>query len=226
MDDPAPGESHTSDAQDEYRRALRDYTQLMRHRLANPLTTIISGIATLRELPDMEPHTREALLAMMAEHAAQLEQVALYPVAQRPEEEGLVPLAERGFDGPERRAELRDRRKGMNEAQFRRINDLLAELTTTDYGDVIDFVCECSDSTCAGTIQLTIAEYAGVHASGTRFAVEPRHDDSSIEDVVARTRDWWTVEKRGIAGRQAEQMKEVDEDRDPGSASSPPAADS
>lgn len=213
--EPSPGdpqEPGASASEDEYRRALRDYTQLMRHRLANPLTTILSGIATLRELPDMDPDTREALLEMMADHAAELERVALYPVVQRPEESDLAPMAAEGL-GVERRAQLRDRRKGMNEAQFRRINDMLVELSNEDVGDSIDFVCECSDDACAVTIHLTVGDYETVHEDGARFCVAPSHDDPGIEDVVGRTTGWWTVEKRGIARAQTELMHEVD-DRD------------
>lgn len=228
-------DAELTESRDEYRRALRDYTQLMRHRLANPLTTLISGISTLHEMPDLDPDTRDSLLGMMAEHAAELERVALYPVAVRAEEAALVPLADERVDGPDRRAQVRDRRKGMNEAQFRRINDLLAELTEIPHQDVIDFVCECSDGTCAATIQLTIDEYRAVHEQGFRFVVEPSHDDPAIEDVVSRGIDWWTVEKRGIARDQAEHMAAQDlqddvdlahvedDERAPGS---PPTADS
>ena len=231
----AHADDGSNEARDEYRRALRDYTQLMRHRLANPLTTIISGISTLREMPDLDPETRDSLLEMMAEHAAELERVALYPVAQGAEERDLVPLVDERMEGPERRQQLRERRKGMNEAQFRRINDLLAELSDSSRRDMIDFVCECSDSTCAATIQLTIDEYRDVHDGGFRFAVGPSHDDPTIEDVVAKSIDWWTVEKRGIAREQAEHMAaqdlqgDVDDahvedtERDGGS---PPAAES
>ena len=220
--EPAPGETKepgASASADEYRRALRDYTQLMRHRLANPLTTIVSGIATLRERPDMDVETRASLLEMMAEHAAELERVALYPIVQRPEESDLVPMTEER-DGPKRRALLRERRKGMNEAQFRRINDMLIELADEELGESIDFVCECSDDSCAVTIHLAIGEYESVHLSGSRFVIAPEHDDASIESVVERTDDWWTVEKHGIARAQAVLMHEADI-RD-GSAAPPP----
>ncbi|MCW2921269.1 MAG: hypothetical protein JWL76_1143 [Thermoleophilia bacterium] len=202
-------ESGATSSEDEYRRALRDYTQLMRHRLANPLTTIVSGIATLRERPDMEPDTRAALLDMMAEHASELERVALYPIVQRPEESNLVPMTE-VRDGPKRRALLRERRKGMNEAQFRRINDMLIDLADEELGESIDFVCECSDDSCAVTIHLAIGEYESVHLTGSRFVVAPDHDDSSIEIVVEKADGWWTVEKQGIARAQAVLMHEVD----------------
>ncbi len=218
----SPGDSTKSGAdtsEDEYRRALRDYTQLMRHRLANPLTTIVSGIATLRERPDMDTDTRTALLEMMATHAAELERVALYPIVQRPEESDLVPMTEER-DGPKRRALLRERRKGMNEAQFRRINDMLLELADEEVGESIDFVCECSDDSCAVTIHLAIGEYESVHLSGSRFVVAPGHDDQTIESVVHKADGWWTVEKHGIARAQAVLMHE--QDVKDGTAAPPP----
>ena len=74
----------------EYERALADYRTLARHRLANPLSAIRGGITTLREV-DVDPETRERLLAMIAEEARRLEQVALDPEPTRPEERALRP---------------------------------------------------------------------------------------------------------------------------------------
>src|SRR5881394_1784374 len=54
----------TSDSE-EYQRALYHYTQLVRHRMANPLQ-IIGGIAaTLIAKPDLEPADRLNMLEIM-----------------------------------------------------------------------------------------------------------------------------------------------------------------
>jgi hypothetical protein len=74
----------------EYSRALHDYRTLIRHRLANPITVIRSGLTTIRDL-DLTERDRESILAAAAEAAAELEQVVLEPQVVRPEERGLQP---------------------------------------------------------------------------------------------------------------------------------------
>jgi signal transduction histidine kinase len=60
----------------EYERARLDYEQLMRHRIANPLTVVSGGIATLREYGDnIAPETRALLLDDIAEALERLELV-------------------------------------------------------------------------------------------------------------------------------------------------------
>jgi signal transduction histidine kinase len=75
----------------EYQRALSDYRVLARHRLANPLTAVLGGITTLRDMPDLDPETRDELLAQMEAAAQQLERVSLDPKAESPEERSLEP---------------------------------------------------------------------------------------------------------------------------------------
>lgn len=72
----------------EYNRALVDYTQLVRHRIANPLTSVIGGIQTLLDL-DLDEATRRELLESMLECARRVEQVSLHPDAIGPEEHEL-----------------------------------------------------------------------------------------------------------------------------------------
>ncbi len=74
----------------EYRRALLDYTQLVRHRIANPLTAITGGIETLLAR-DLDAPTRTALLETMLRMAEELSSIALHPEVIRPEEIGLAP---------------------------------------------------------------------------------------------------------------------------------------
>lgn len=75
----------------EYERALYHYTQLMRHRLANPLTAIHGGIATLQEL-ELDATTRRQILDAMELKTRELEQVALHPELLSSEERELDPL--------------------------------------------------------------------------------------------------------------------------------------
>jgi signal transduction histidine kinase len=79
---------------DEYERALVDYRTLARHRLANPLTAIIGGLQTLRDLADLDRETEVELLDGMEQAARELEAISLDPVAEAPEELLLKPRPE------------------------------------------------------------------------------------------------------------------------------------
>ena len=77
----------------EYERALRDYTTLIRHRLATPLTAIRGAALTLRARPELSERERDALLDLIAEQGELLERLALDPVV-RVEERELRPVPE------------------------------------------------------------------------------------------------------------------------------------
>lgn len=81
----------------EYARARRDYEQLMRHRIANPLTVVEGGVQTLVALGDrLDTPTRGALLAAIADAAARLREVSIDP-AQRSAEEHELHASPRGI---------------------------------------------------------------------------------------------------------------------------------
>lgn len=75
----------------EYERALSEYRQLARHRLANPIATIRGAILTLRAQPDLDETTKTQLLHAVESEAERLERVALDPVPQSEEERVLDP---------------------------------------------------------------------------------------------------------------------------------------
>jgi signal transduction histidine kinase len=75
----------------EYERALDDYHALARHRLANPLTTIVGGVATLRDMPDLDRATQREVLAGIENAARELEVISLDPGSDAPEESSLRP---------------------------------------------------------------------------------------------------------------------------------------
>lgn len=78
----------------EYERALRDYTMLIRHRLATPLTAIRGAALTLLGRDGLAEHDRRALLDLIAEQGALLERLALDPITKSEEHE-LNPHATR-----------------------------------------------------------------------------------------------------------------------------------
>lgn len=81
----------------EYERALREYTVLIRHRLATPLTAIRGAALTLSSRRDLPERERRALLDLIVEQGALLERLALDPVTNAEEHE-LNPQPERSLD--------------------------------------------------------------------------------------------------------------------------------
>jgi signal transduction histidine kinase len=76
----------------EFARARRDYEQLVRHRIGNPLT-VVQGVAhTLAHHPHLDDEVRTALLDSLLAAADELASVSLDATQQRPEERDLQPL--------------------------------------------------------------------------------------------------------------------------------------
>jgi hypothetical protein len=83
---------------------------------------------------------------------------------------------------------------------FREVNDNIASLTSllTETGYQL-FICECSDTACAESLDLTAEEYEAVRAYGARFVVKPGHQLAGIERVVDGNGRFLVVEKIGQA---------------------------
>ena len=58
-----------------------------------------------------------------------------------------------------------------------------------------EFVCECSNTECISTIELTIVEYERVRSNPTWFVIKPDHDLAQTERVVSRDDGYAVVEK-------------------------------
>jgi hypothetical protein len=86
------------------------------------------------------------------------------------------------------------------EALFREVNENIASLigllTETDHQL---FICECSNTACAESLELTGDEYEAVRAHPTRFVVKPGHQLAGIERVVEGNGRFLVVEKVGRA---------------------------
>lgn len=199
MEDDPDSRSHP--ATSEYRRALRDYTQLTRHRLANPLTAITAGIETLRELDEqLEPEVREHLLDALQRTAAQLEMAVLHPE--------LAPDAEDGDGGGlsldgRALADLLVADAVEAEQHARTINEELFAKVATKPEQPTRFLCECWAMECAEHVTLSLADYFIVHARHDQFVIAPGHDMPSVEHVTERRDDWWVVRKTPEALRTA-----------------------
>ena len=88
------------------------------------------------------------------------------------------------------------RRVGSNEAMFRRINESVeTDYSETGFAGLIGFLCECGDSDCEETIEMTRREYESVRENARRFAVISDHVFEDTEDIVERHRRYVVVEK-------------------------------
>jgi len=65
----------------EYQKAVNHYTQLMRHRVANPLTAICGLTQTLMEMPDLDIETRSEMYHAIYTQCLELLHLSLEPRA-------------------------------------------------------------------------------------------------------------------------------------------------
>jgi signal transduction histidine kinase len=79
-------------SQREYERALADFRDLVRHRLANPLSVLRGSVETLaaRE-QELDPASRQELFGVLRSELDRLEATALDPAPAGPEELALAP---------------------------------------------------------------------------------------------------------------------------------------
>jgi hypothetical protein len=93
-------------------------------------------------------------------------------------------------------------RLARNQSLFREVNariQYLAEVNERiDYfaeGAANEFVCECSNTECISTVELTVAEYERVRSNPTWFVIKPDHDVAQIERVVSLDDGFAVVER-------------------------------
>ncbi|MCW2921207.1 MAG: hypothetical protein JWL76_1081 [Thermoleophilia bacterium] len=185
----------------EYRRALLDYTQLVRHRLANPLTALTAGVMTLRDLDDsMDDGTRQEILEAMIETANRLERAVLHPELDTGVEGGLQVI-------PDVSGELTGLIEVVavkSEQHSREINERIVAQVEGFGARTVEVFCECWAPQCKGTMMMPLREYFTIHQDESRFVISPGHDLPSIEDVVDRREDRWVVQKKPDALRAAD----------------------
>src|SRR5215211_1932514 len=83
-------------------------------------------------------------------------------------------------------------RLARNESLFREVNE---RIQYPAEGATSEFVCECGNSECRSTIELTVVEYERVRSNPTWFVIKPDHDLARIERVVSRDDGHAVVEK-------------------------------
>lgn len=99
-------------------------------------------------------------------------------------------------------------RAAHTQSLFREVNERIATLVR-EYRDEerpVDYICECLDTGCTETVELSQSEYERLRERGTRFFVLPGHEDGAVEVTVAETAQYLIVEKLGAGGEVAETM--------------------
>ena len=93
-------------------------------------------------------------------------------------------------------------RLARNQSLFREVKgriEYLAEVNErigySAEGATSEFACECSNSECISTIELTVVEYERVRSNPTWFVIKPDHDVVQTERVVSRDDGFAVVEK-------------------------------
>jgi hypothetical protein len=92
----------------------------------------------------------------------------------------------------------REERIAYNEDWSRQLNERKAEW--------LDDGCECWEPNCAERIRLSGPEWRKVRSRDNRFAVALGHVSVEIETVVEEHPSFWIVDKKGKAGKLAEEL--------------------
>lgn len=94
-------------------------------------------------------------------------------------------------------------RSARSQVLFREVNERINELLRSE-GDPTDYLCECTDGNCTGTISLEREEYEWIRSGPNHFVVLPGHELLDVERIVHQSDRFVTVEKTvevGIAAR-------------------------
>lgn len=84
-------------------------------------------------------------------------------------------------------------RLARNQSLFREVNERIEWIAGDN--EVVEFVCECSDTDCVSTVELKVDVYERVRSNSTWFFVRSGHDIPEIERVVSRSDGYAVVEK-------------------------------
>ena len=91
-------------------------------------------------------------------------------------------------------------RSARNQILFREVNERIHDVLESEPEGPLEFLCECTDQDCTGTIMLEREEYERIRSGPTHFVVVPGHELLEAERIVHQTDRFVTVEKI-VAGR-------------------------
>ena len=94
----------------------------------------------------------------------------------------------------------RERKVGLNQALFRRINERQEELNEAFamVTDRMQVVCECGDRSCIEQIALTRGEYEELRRDPAQFVIVPGHAATGVEEVVRKSDGYAIVRKADL----------------------------
>jgi hypothetical protein len=105
-----------------------------------------------------------------------------------------------------RMSEISERfaRQARNEAQFREVNERIAELGEpagdSETDNTLDLLCECGTAGgCGERVRMPLAAYEQVRAQDDRFVVRPGHETPELEYAVDWTDQYVIVDKVAAA---------------------------
>jgi hypothetical protein len=109
-------------------------------------------------------------------------------------------LGEEPYQGDARFLEWqkeRARRVEKNEQAFRAYNERRQNFEKGGLlaGESAPFVCECADTDCWASVDLTVDEFESAHDSDDHYSVLPGHVMPEFERVVEKHERHWVVEK-------------------------------
>ena len=100
--------------------------------------------------------------------------------------------------------EEKQTKAARNQSLFREVNERVRTVSIDlPHVELVGFVCECANTECLETMELTLPEYEAVRLVPTHFPVRPGHVPPDVEHVVGRHDRYFVVEKFGEAGNVA-----------------------
>jgi hypothetical protein len=94
----------------------------------------------------------------------------------------------------------REVRTARNQVTFRAVNEKIVEVGPVDDLGTVGVVCECSRTSCAQLLQITLGAFEAVRRSPRRFVVIPEHVDHAVERLIVVAGDYAVVEVFSPAG--------------------------
>ncbi len=92
----------------------------------------------------------------------------------------------------------RGRRRALNEAAFREVNERIRGLNETfsEFSGEFSIVCECDDTACIEHLSVRPHEYETLRNDPTLFAVIAGHESPAVEMVEERRGGYNVVRKK------------------------------
>lgn len=81
------------------------------------------------------------------------------------------------------------------ESAFREVNEAIAQTAERFEAEETDFICECSDPSCAHRMTVALEDYDDVREKPTHFLLAPGHHEPAVERIVERTGEFDVVDK-------------------------------